>query len=69
MVAGERTESRGAVSALRGVGANRGATAALGVDSVGDLAALSDGAAAEKGASVRGLRDKARRALGGAWET
>ena len=36
---------------------------------VGDLAALSDGAAAEKGVSVRGLRDKARRALGGAWET
>ena len=58
------------VSALRGVGAKSAARlAALGVDSVGDLAALSDGAAAEKGASVRGLRDKARRALGGAWET
>ena len=58
------------VSALRGVGAKSAARlAALGVDSVGDLAALSDGAAAEKGASLRGLRDKARRALGGAWET
>ena len=58
------------VSALRGVGAKSAARlAALGVDSVGDLAALSDGAAAEKGVSVRGLRDKARRALGGAWET
>ena len=58
------------VSALRGVGAKSAARlAALGVDSVGDLAALSDGAAPEKGASLRGVRDKARRALGGAWET
>lgn len=67
----EHEQSREApVSALRGVGAKSAARlAALGVDSVGDLAALSDGAAAEKGASVRGLRDKARRALGGAWET
>ena len=46
--------------------------------SVGGLAALSDNRCAEirktpneaeKGASVLGLRDKARRALGGAWET
>jgi predicted flap endonuclease-1-like 5' DNA nuclease len=75
------TKSRGdaPVSALRGVGSKSAARlASLGVVSVGDLAALSDARCAEirktpneaeKGASVLGLRDKARRALGGAWET
>ena len=63
------------VSSLRGVGSKSAARLKrMGVESVGDLAALSDArcaesaAAAEKGASVRGMRDKARRALGGAWE-
>jgi len=75
------TKSRGdaPVSALRGVGSKSAARlASLGVVSVGDLASLSDARCAEirktpneaeKGASVLGLRDKARRALGGAWET
>ena len=64
------------VSALRGVGSKSAARLkAIGVESVGDLAALSDARCAEAtakkndaekngGASVRGLRDKARRALG-----
>jgi predicted flap endonuclease-1-like 5' DNA nuclease len=75
------SKSRGdaPVSALRGVGSKSAARlASLGVVSVGDLASLSDARCAEirktpneaeKGASVLGLRDKARRALGGAWET
>ena len=67
------------VSALRGVGSKSAARlASLGVVAVGDLASLSDARCAEirnapsdaeKGGSVRGLRDKARRALGGAWDT